>query len=448
MPLDLYQAETLDRVSSLPPATSIEPGAWDGFVRGTGLATMRGFAKTGRAIDLLGSVGPIMKDAVTGGTELQDRYFKEHDEVFGRAVDYWTPKPNEVGAAAEVVGSLVSMLPTVIASPALAVGSAQLDIAEDLVRKGVDATRAQAVGAAQGVGLGLGIWMPILGRNLWERVLVGGAGFNLVQGAATRGASEVILQGTPAAGDIKAFDGEALTLDALLGLAFGGIAHISPSQRAQGKAVWDRIGGWAKNLQPSEVDAIATLRQAQHLNVDSTPGQPVDAAAVGAHVDRVRAAIDQLVNDRPVDVEGMPASQMEPDGRFVEADKRAEALVAEGERVRTEEGLPPTPETEGPPAPTIRAEPPPPRGEGGEAPARPEAKPEGETKVVDPLSLEADRIAAEQPDRAIRIGSNPDGTPIVKTTKQFLEDARADMKKARDDAKLFEVAAGCMLGIG
>lgn len=91
MSLDLYQRETLDKLGNLAPVQTLEPSAWDGFIRGTAMTTMQGMAKTGRAIDLLGSVGPIAQDAITGGTTAQDKYFQEHNEVWGSAVDYWTP---------------------------------------------------------------------------------------------------------------------------------------------------------------------------------------------------------------------------------------------------------------------------------------------------------------------------------------------------------------------
>lgn len=313
MSLDLFQQETNERLTALRPVQNVDPGMFDGFIRGTGMATMKGFAKAGRAIDLLGSVGPIVQDAFTGGTEAQDKYFAEHDAIYGRAVDYWTPRSTEIGSAAEVMGNLLSVIPQVIVSPALAVGTTQLGTAEDLVNAGVTSGKANVVGAIQGAGLGVGIWMPILGQNLWQRALIGGAGFNLAQGVVTRAASGLILEDTPAKDMFKAFDGEALTLDVLLGLAFGSLAHLSPQQRTQGKEVWGRIQTWAENLSPSEKASISTLREGQHLNVDSTPGKPVGTPDIEAHVERMRTAIDQLATDQPVAVEEITVPRRVPE---------------------------------------------------------------------------------------------------------------------------------------
>lgn len=459
MSFELYGDESEARLNSLAPVTKAETGVFDNFAVGTAKYAMQGFAKTGRAIDMLGAVGPIAQDKIMGtGTEAQDQYFKEHDEVFGRAVDYWTPKPGEVGVAGEVVGQLLGVLPQVFASPGLAIGSTQLSTSEDLINKGVDATKAQAVGAVQAAGLGLGIWMPILGKTLAQRVLAGGVGFNVAQGAASRGASGAILEGTPAEGTFKAFDATSVTLDVLLGAAFGGLAHINPAMRAEGEAMQKRFADWAGNLKPSEVDALATLRQAEHLNVDSMPGKPVDLVDTEAHVQRMRQAIDQLAQDKPVDLSDLPEARIEVDPtRQAEQQATIDFMRAESERINADEGIEPaiTLETVKPEQ-TLEAKQPvtqdgnvgTPTDKGAsvvgmEAAARPA---ETETASLDPLAAEAARFAAENPDLPIHLGKNADGSDITTTARQMLEDADAAVKQARDDVKLFEIAAGCLLG--
>lgn len=341
MPLDLYKRETLDRLSTMPGVEVPDASMWDGFVRGTGMYTMRGFATTARAVDIAGAVGPIVQDAFTGGTEAQDRYFKEHDEVFGSAVDYWTPRPGEVGAAGQVVGTLASTIPTAIAAPELAVLSAQLGTGEELVKRGVSAEKAGAMGALEGGSMGLGIWMPILGQNLWQRALLGGAGYNMAQGLAVRGAGQVLLKDTPAEEDYRALDLQGITLDVLLGLAFGSLAHISPAQRAQGEAAWGKLRGFMERWQPSEIDALATLRQAEHLNVDSVPGKAIGPEDVIAHVERMKTAIEQLARNEPVEVSNRPAPNTAPDPvRTAESERNLTFLKEEAERIRVEEGLP------------------------------------------------------------------------------------------------------------
>lgn len=341
MSLSLFEEDNLKRVEETPIVSHSDPGAFDGFFRGTGQVAMKGFAEGGRALSMAGAAVPVLHDAVNGGTEASDRYFKWHDDTFNSAVDYWTPKPEEVGIAGQVAGTLLSTLPMVIASPAAAVAKTQLSTSEDLVRAGVDSTKAQKVGAVQGTSLGVGIWLPILGKNMAQRVLVGGALANVVQGAATRGISGEILEGTQADGQFKAFDGEQLSLDVLLGLAFGTMAHISPKQRAQGAEAWDKIGAWAERLKPSDVDALAVLRQAQHLNVDSIGGKVQDVADIDTHVTRARKAIDQLSRDEPVNVDDLPAARIVPDPvQQAESEARLKDMIGEAERIRQDEGLP------------------------------------------------------------------------------------------------------------
>lgn len=62
------------------------------------------------------------------------------------------------------------------------------------------------------------------------------------------------------------------------------------------------------------------------------------------------------------------------------------------------------------------------------------------------MRLQAEQIAVEQPALTMRVGQDANGQPIVKTVKQFLEDAQAAADNARQDAPLFEVAARCLLG--
>jgi hypothetical protein len=371
--LDLYERETSERLSRMDLTTQPEVGAFDGFVRGTGQSAMQTFAKQGRAIGLAAAAPILGVEAFTGGTELSDRFFKQHEEVFQNAVDRWTPRPGEVGVAGQITGQLVATLPMVIASPGAAVGMTGLATAEDLAGKGVDPTKATATGMVQAAGLGLGIWMPVIGQTLAQRVLLGGAGFNVAQGVTTRAASELILEGTPAAEDFKMLDPTALTLDVMLGAAFGGIVHMSPSARAQGAKFWQAMDGWSKNLKPTDVDALLVTRQAQHLNADSLPGKPADDLSLDAHVQRARHAVDQLARDQKVDVSDLPEGKFEVDeARMQEMSARADELVQAAEEVRKAERLPKVPETEAPPA-RVSAEPPPPRGD-GERPGGAEAE--------------------------------------------------------------------------
>lgn len=507
MSFALFEQETANRLDGLKPTKVVEPGVFDNFLYGTGMGIMReGFATLGRGLSLVGSVGAVLQDTDKYGqrtsTEAQDKYFKRHDDLFNRAVDHWTPKPREVGVAGQVVGQLIGTLPLLIASPAALVAKTQLSTGEDLVRKGVDTGSAQAVGAIQGAGMGVGIWLPILGRTLAQRALVGGAGGNVVQGVATRGASEAILKGTPGADEFKAFDPTALTLDVLLGLTFGGLAHLSPAQRAQGEAAWKRIQEWTGTLKPSDIDALATLRQAEHLNVDAQPGRPERPTDVNAHTEAMRQAVDDLLNDRPVNIDAlMEGARFLPDGERASFGKRMTdelnsqarrlveaAVVEQAARIRAAElpgfirsatelvALREAAETQtlhpeleraiqiarkpgalrtaeeklmldsvmqGRAQDFIELPPAHAKAEGGGEGGQPRTEQGAE---ADPVRTEAERFADERPDLVLTVGRNSDGSPIQQPIGRYLEDARMDAELAAGDVRLFEIAAGCMLG--
>lgn len=437
MSLDLYSDQIEESLAQRPRVTTIDPGAFDNFFSSAGNAAMQTFAKAGRsALTLAGGVATLVERAgemhPLGGFDrtISDRLFKMSDEVGQRAVEYWTPNPTEVGAAGSVVGQLLATIPAVIASPAAVVAATQMGVAEDLTRKGVDTGKALTVGGVQGLGLGLGIWMPILGNNLWQRVVLGGVGFNVVQGAATRGASAAILEGTPGADDFRAFGPIDVTLDVLLGAAFGYITHLSPAMRRQGREFVNQLEAWGRTVKPSDVDALATLRQAQHMNVDSMPGKPVGVQDIEAHVQRMKAAIEQMANDRPVQVEDMPAPRFEADPvRMAEAEARANELVEIAEQVRQAEGLP-----------EVRT--------ADLDPATPRTYAPMEFSDGDPLVATAHAILDQSPDLTFSMGKDADGNSITMSARQFLDDARADVAQALDDARLFEVAARCLLGRG
>lgn len=341
MSIDLFQNEAVTRLSSLPPVQVPEPSTFHNFLPGAGAYTMRTLATWGRVGSMAGAVVPIVQDAFTGGTVAQDKYFKEHDEIFQYAVDYWTPRSNDVGLAGQVVGQLLGTLPLAIASPAAAAFGTGLSAAEDAVKNGASSNQAIGAGMVQGGTAGLGMWLPILGATGWQRIAVGGALGNTVLGAASRGATGEILEGTPAAEQFKAFDPTSLTLDVLMGAAFGTMAHLNPAQRAQGAQAWHTIGEWAQGLRASDRDAIATLRLGQHINVDSAPGRLDTPQAIDAHVTRMRTALDQILRDEPVELSNLPFPRTTPDEtRVADMFTRAEALRREGNEYASTLGLP------------------------------------------------------------------------------------------------------------
>lgn len=399
------------------PSTTPEPGMFENFAKGAGMYTMRSLAEAGRAVDMAGAVFPIAYDAVVGGTEQQDQYFKEHDEVFNGAVDYWTPKPGEVGTAGQVAGQLAGGVMQAIVSPALLVGTTQLSASEDLVRNGVDSTTAQVVGGIQGASMAVGLKLPYLGQTLATRVL-SGAGGNLVQGTAGALASSEVLKAEgydKQAEQFNPWDLRARALDVMLGAAFGGLAHIDAKGKLQEPP----------KLTPTDEAALLVANQARHLEDVTPQGRPATDADATMHADAMRRAIDQVLRGEQVTVDDIVRDmRLVPDE--AQYQQRAE-IMSEAQRIA---------EQAAPFDPIL------PKME----PTRPLA--DNIPVEGDPASIQARRFATEQPDLTIPTSrADADGNPVTMRAADAIALADAEVAHAQATAaNLFKTAANCLLG--
>ena len=399
------------------PSTTPEPGMFENFAKGAGMYTMRSLAEAGRAVDMAGAVFPIAYDAVVGGTEQQDQYFKEHDEVFNGAVDYWTPKPGEVGTAGQVAGQLAGGVMQAIVSPALLVGTTQLSASEDLVRNGVDSTTAQVVGGIQGASMAVGLKLPYLGQTLATRVL-SGAGGNLVQGTAGALASSEVLKAEgydKQAEQFNPWDLRARALDVMLGAAFGGLAHIDAKGKLQEPP----------KLTPTDEAALLVANQARHLEDVTPQGRPATDADATMHADAMRRAIDQVLRGEQVTVDDVVRDmRLVPDE--AQYQQRAE-IMSEAQRIA---------EQAAPFDPIL------PKME----PTRPLA--DNIPMDGDPASIQARRFATEQPDLTIPTNrADADGNPVTMRAADAIALADAEVAHAQATAaNLFKTAANCLLG--
>lgn len=414
------QLATLNKASRSPSAAP-DAGVFDNFWSGAGNYAMRSLAEAGRAVSMAGAAIPIAADKLLSsdnlsGKSLSDQYFRVHDEVFNNAVDHWTPRPGEVGAAGQIAGQLAGGVMQAVISPALLVGTSQLSSAEDLVRNGVDATTANTVGAIQGSAMAVGIKLPFLGQSLATRVL-SGAGGNLAQGAAASLASSEVLKEKGYDNQAEQFnpwDLRARTLDVMLGAAFGGLAHLE----ARG----------VPKLKPTDEAALLVANQARHLE-DSTPqGRPATDADATMHVDAMRQAIDQVLRGERVTVDALTKDmQMVPDD--VQYQQRAE-VMEEAQRLAQQDAP-----IEMPILSKIAAEP---LGEGLGAPAD-----------HSPESLKARQFAQEQPELAIPTNNvDTDGARIMLKASDAIALADAEVAHVQANAaNLFKTAAHCLLGV-
>lgn len=212
------------------------------------------------------------------------------EEARRAALDFWTPRPEEVGVLGRVLGGLGEMAPPLIAglgNPTVLAGTQTLATGKRLVDEGVDARTAGLVAATEGLATYGGAQIPILGKTLGQRVFTGAAG-NLGVGLGTTFAEQKLLEGNgyeELAQQYDPLDPEGRAVDLLMGAAFGVIAHH---------------GG--PHISPSDRAAVMAASNARHFQVDTAPGRPLDAAASAAHQKAMATALDQLDRGEHVNV--------------------------------------------------------------------------------------------------------------------------------------------------
>jgi hypothetical protein len=316
--------KTADNSIFAPPPAPEAPGVWKGFASGSSSVFMQGLAQVARGASLAASTIPRVVDVLSGddnrGERLTDAYFRTvHDPVFQNAVDHWTPKAGEVGAAGQVVGGLAAGLTQFAISPSLMVATSMLSTGEDLVRQGVDADAAMVAGDIAGLANVAGIALPFLGKTLASRMSSGAAG-NLAVGATQAGVTHGVLQAAGASQAVLSqhewADAQGRSLDVLMGVAFGGAAHLQARRQAKAQAFSEGpiqsqrtavADGAAEaidnplNLSATQRDALMVLNQARHLDDTAAAMAPRGTPEHTDMVDMLRAAVRDLAQGRPIE---------------------------------------------------------------------------------------------------------------------------------------------------
>lgn len=231
-------------------------------------------------------------DAAKGAEDLTTEIGRDTAE----SVKDLRPNPVEVGMAGQIIGELSAVLPRTIAGAvtgglpgaAFAAGApAGYAKTQTAMADGIDPGTARLLGAAEGLTMGVSAVLPaarFVGPVLGDLSIAVGANVGL--GIAHRGASAEILRegGYHAqAAQYDMLDKTALATDLVMGLAFFGL----------GRATFRRPT-------TDQVDAALTDRNAQHADIDTAPGLPVDPRSAVAHQDALRAAIESINRGEPV----------------------------------------------------------------------------------------------------------------------------------------------------
>lgn len=282
-------------------------------------------------------VSPIAK-FVNENTSINDtsaEYIAEQRKLAEQQVKRLTPDAATTGTAGQVLHGLFDMggqavVGTLLAGPAggaAAVTALQgFSEFERLTAQGVDFRTAQESGLVQGITAGAGTLIPMslglrAGGALAEGVgtqlartgesavrnvaatavraapdIAYAAGTNIAFGMAQRGLTAKTLRDggyDEMANQYDVFDRQSIAIDAVLGVAFGGVGRFL-NARGENAAT--------PEFSPAEVDAALAANASHHAEIDVAPGVPVNVLSRDAHARALQKAMNDVSQGRSVDV--------------------------------------------------------------------------------------------------------------------------------------------------
>ncbi|EOG8081199.1 hypothetical protein ACLIT5_000020 [Citrobacter koseri] len=349
------QNQQLDEAASNPAGFNSDVGFFDNSVGAAASGLYSGLvAKPDQLLwaGLDKVVSPIAQ-FVNENTSINDTsssYIAEQRKLAEQQVKRLTPDAATTGTAGQVLYGLFDMggqavVGTTLAGPvggAAAVTSLQgFSEFERLTAQGVDFRTAQEAGLVQGITAGAGTLIPMslglrAGGALAEGVgaqlartgesavrnaaatavraapdIAYAAGTNIAFGMAQRGLTAKTLRDggyNEMANQYDVFDRQAIAIDAVLGVAFGGVGRFINS-RGEAASV--------PEFSPADVDAALAANAAHHAEIDIAPGVPVNVLSRDAHIQALQKAMSDVSQGRAVDVASIaePASFTELPGR-------------------------------------------------------------------------------------------------------------------------------------
>ncbi|EFJ8036542.1 hypothetical protein AXE23_001870 [Escherichia coli] len=262
-------------------------------------------------------------------------YIAEQRKLAEQQVKRLTPDAATTGTAGQVLYGLFDMGGQAVVGSALAgpIGGAAAVTSlqgfsefERLSAQGVDFRTAQEAGLVQGITAGAGTLIPMsLGLRAGGALVEGvaaqlartgessvrraaatavratpdiayAAGTNIAFGMAQRGLTAKTLRDggySEMANQYDVLDRQAIAIDAVLGVAFGGVGRFINSRGESTSA---------PNFSPVDVDAALAANAAHHAEIDIAPGVPINVLSRNSHIQALRKAMSDVSQGRPVDV--------------------------------------------------------------------------------------------------------------------------------------------------
>ncbi|MCX0926169.1 hypothetical protein JDT42_04380 [Escherichia coli] len=334
------QNQQLDEAASNPAGFNSDVGFFDNAVGAALSGLYSGLVAKPDQLLWAGMdkiVSPIAQ-FVNENTSLNDTsvsYIAEQRKLAEQQVKRLTPDAATTGTAGQVLYGLFDMggqavVGTTLGGPvggAAAVTSLQgFSEFERLTAQGVDFRTAQEAGLVQGITAGAGTLIPMslglrAGGALAEGVaaqlartgessvrraaatavratpdIAYAAGTNIAFGMAQRWLTAKTLRDggySEMANQYDVLDRQAIAIDAVLGVAFGGVGRFINSR---GEATS------TPNFSPVDVDAALAANAAHHAEIDISPGVPINVLSRNSHIQALRKAMSDVSQGRPVDV--------------------------------------------------------------------------------------------------------------------------------------------------
>ncbi|EES6453785.1 keratin [Escherichia coli] len=334
------QNQQLDEAASNPAGFNSDVGFFDNAVGAALSGLYSGLVAKPDQLLWAGMdkiVSPIAQ-FVNENTSLNDTsvsYIAEQRKLAEQQVKRLMPDAATTGTAGQVLYGLFDMggqavVGTTLGGPvggAAAVTSLQgFSEFERLTAQGVDFRTAQEAGLVQGITAGAGTLIPMslglrAGGALAEGVaaqlartgessvrraaatavratpdIAYAAGTNIAFGMAQRGLTAKTLRDggySEMANQYDVLDRQAIAIDAVLGVAFGGVGRFINSRGESTSA---------PNFSPVDIDAALAANAAHHAEIDIAPGVPINVLSRNSHIQALRKAMSDVSQGRPVDV--------------------------------------------------------------------------------------------------------------------------------------------------
>ncbi|EFG6897663.1 hypothetical protein K9578_002633 [Escherichia coli] len=334
------QNQQLDEAASNPAGFNSDVGFFDNAVGAALSGLYSGLVAKPDQLLWAGMdkiVSPIAQ-FINENTSLNDTsvsYIAEQRKLAEQQVKRLTPDAATTGTAGQVLYGLFDMggqavVGTTLGGPvggAAAVTSLQgFSEFERLTALGVDFRTAQEAGLVQGITAGAGTLIPMslglrAGGALAEGVaaqlartgessvrraaatavratpdIAYAAGTNIAFGMAQRGLTAKTLRDggySEMANQYDVLDRQAIAIDAVLGVAFGGVGRFINSRGESTNA---------PNFSPVDIDAALAANAAHHAEIDIAPGVPINVLSRNSHIQALRKAMSDVSQGRPVDV--------------------------------------------------------------------------------------------------------------------------------------------------